>query len=37
VNSRLDELQSAILRVKLTHLDAHNARRQAIAAADDAA
>ena len=37
VNSRLDELQAAILRVKLTHLDAGNARRQAIAAAFDAA
>jgi dTDP-4-amino-4,6-dideoxygalactose transaminase len=37
VNSRLDELQAAILRVKLTVLDAGNARRQAIAAAYDAA
>jgi dTDP-4-amino-4,6-dideoxygalactose transaminase len=37
VNSRLDELQAAILRVKLTALDAGNARRQAIAAAYDAA
>ena len=31
-NSRLDELHAAMLRVKLRHLDARTARRQAIAA-----
>lgn len=37
VNSRLDEVQAAILRTKLTVLDAGNARRRSIAAAYDAA
>jgi dTDP-4-amino-4,6-dideoxygalactose transaminase len=36
MNSRLDEMQAAILRVKLATLDADNARRAAIAAAYDA-
>jgi dTDP-4-amino-4,6-dideoxygalactose transaminase len=36
-NSRLDELQAALLRVKLATLDADNARRQALAGRYDAA
>jgi dTDP-4-amino-4,6-dideoxygalactose transaminase len=36
INSRLDELQAAILRVRLPYLDAGNERRAAIAAAYDA-
>jgi hypothetical protein len=37
MNSRLDEIQAAILRVRLRGLDARNARRQQIAAAYDEA
>lgn len=32
INSRLDELQAAILQINLAHLDAHNQRRREIAA-----
>lgn len=35
LNSRLDELQAALLRVKLSHLPAWNERRQALAARYD--
>ncbi len=31
-NSRLDEMQAAVLRVRLTHLDAENAQRRELAA-----
>ena len=37
VNSRLDELQAALLRAKLPHLEAWNERRAGIAASYDAA
>jgi dTDP-4-amino-4,6-dideoxygalactose transaminase len=37
MNTRLDELQAAVVRVKLRHLDAENGRRQEIAKAYDAA
>ncbi len=37
MNSRLDELQAALLRVRLRHLDADNARRRAIASRYDEA
>ncbi|WP_428484505.1 DegT/DnrJ/EryC1/StrS family aminotransferase [Rhodopila sp.] len=37
VNSRLDEMQAAVLRVKLPYLDRQNERRAGIASAYDAA
>src|SRR5690606_21719445 len=37
LNSRLDELQAAVLRVRLRHLAAENAARRALAARYDAA
>ena len=37
LNSRLDTLQAAVLRVKLRHLEAWNARRRELARAYDAA
>jgi dTDP-4-amino-4,6-dideoxygalactose transaminase len=36
MNTRLDELQATVLRVKLRHLDADNARRQHLARTYDA-